>query len=192
MSLRLLCASFACTLSASAFAELHTFDQAGTLTVDTAAPRSASLHITCTPEADGGAISVELVVPEAYTRKDFDYDDFEGPDPSAGDKVLSEIAWTSSASSTSISSAAGGWYSPEPPESFHFGISQLSHRREAPAHLLAAIKEAGTLVWTQTAFNDAKRRLVATFAFDAATSRRLHDTVATCLPQVMPARKPGG
>jgi hypothetical protein len=64
-----------------------------------------------------------------------------------------------------------------------FGVSQRSHRREAPAKLLAAIgSESGKLVWTQTGSDKATRRLVATFDFDAAAATRLRNAVAACLP----------
>ena len=191
MPLRLLILSLV-LLSTSALADPHTFDHAGRLKVADATERDATLHISCTPEAGGGAISIELVIPEANTRKDFDYDDFEGPDAAAASKALSQITWTSSAGATPITHVASGWYSPDPPQSFRFGVSQLSHHREPPAQLLGAIRQAGALVWTQSAADASGARLVATFALDAAAAQRLHDAVATCLPQNMPTRKPGG
>ncbi len=170
-------------LAAGAHAELHEFSQAGMLKIDAGAVRSATLHAACSPDKDGGALSIELIVLEANTRKDFDYDDFEGPDAAAGGKALTHLAWTAASGTTEISSAAAGWYAPEPPQAFMFGVSQLSHRREPPAKLLSAIgSEPGKLVWTQTGFDKATRRLVATFEFDAAAAMRLRGAVATCLP----------
>jgi hypothetical protein len=170
-------------------AQLREFSQAGTLKIDAGAARSATLHAACSPDGDGGALSIELIVLEANTRKDFDYDDFEGPDAAAGGKALAHLAWTAASGTTEISSAAAGWYAPEPPQSFMFGVSQLSHRRESPAKLLAAIgSEPGKLVWTQTGFDKATRKLVATFEFDAAAAMRLRGAVASCLP----GSKPGG
>ena len=183
MHTRLLVLATASAFAAAAHADLHEFSQAGTLKIDAGAARSATLHAACSPDKDGGALSIELIVLEANTRKDFDYDDFEGPDAAAGGKALSHLTWTSGSGTTEISSTAAGWYAPEPPQSFMFGVSQRSHRREAPAKLLAAIgSEPGNLVWTQTAFDKSTRRLVATFEFDAAAAMRLRSAVATCLP----------
>jgi hypothetical protein len=183
MNMRLLAAAPALAFAAAAHADLHEFSQAGTLKVDAGAPRSATLHAACSPDKDGGALSIELIVLEANTLKDFDYDDFEGPDAAAGGKALSHLAWTTGSGTTEISSTAAGWYAPEPPQSFMFGVSQRSHRREAPAKLLAAIgSESGKLVWTQTGSDKATRRLVATFDFDAAAATRLRNAVAACLP----------
>jgi hypothetical protein len=84
MNMRLLAAAPALAFAAAAHADLHEFSQAGTLKVDAGAPRSATLHAACSPDKDGGALSIELIVLEANTLKDFDYDDFEGPDAAAG------------------------------------------------------------------------------------------------------------
>jgi hypothetical protein len=185
-----LCVSAAATLlalSAGAHAELHKFAQPGTLTIDGAAARAATLQAACSPERHGGAISIEFVVPEANTRKDFDYDDFEGPDAVGGDKVPARIGFSSRAGVTRISHPAGGWYAPEPPDSFMFGISQPSHHRDALAKLLGAIgSDAGSLVWEQDGFDRPSRRLVATFEMDAAAAGRLHAAIASCLPPDMP------
>jgi hypothetical protein len=183
MHIRLLAFATALTFATVAHAQLHEFSQAGTLKIDAGAARSATLHAACSPDTDGGALSIELIVLEANTRKDFDYDDFEGPDAAAGGKALTHLAWTAATGATEITSTAAGWYAPEPPQSFMFGISQRSHRREAPAKLLAATgTEPGKLVWTQTGFDKATRKLVATFEFDAAAAMRLRGAVATCLP----------
>ena len=40
---------------------------------------------------------------------------------------------------------------------------------------------AGTMTWTQTAFNDLNRRLVATFQFDAADASRLMTSAVPCM-----------
>jgi hypothetical protein len=177
-------------LASSACAASHEFTQSGKLKVDANAERSATLHAACSPEPSGGALSIELVVPEANTRKDFDYDDFEGPDAAAGNKALSTLTWNTAAGATTIAHAAAGWYASEPPQSFMFGISQPSHHRAEPARLLNAIRtDAGQLTWTQTGFDDAKRQLVARFELDAAAAERLHIALAECLPQSMPTNK---
>jgi hypothetical protein len=183
MHIRLLTVATTLAFAAGAHADLHEFSQAGRLKIDAGAPRSATLHAACSPEKDGGALSIELIVLEANTRKDFDYDDFEGPDAAASGKALTHLAWTAASGATEITSAAAGWYAPEPPQSFMLGVSQLSHRREAPAKLLAAIgSESGKLVWTQTGFDKATRKLVATFEFDTAAATRLRNAVDACLP----------
>jgi hypothetical protein len=183
MRIRLIVLATAIAFAAGAHAGLHEFSQAGTLKIDAGSARSATLHAACSPDTDGGALSIELIVLEANTRKDFDYDDFEGPDAAAGGKALSHLAWTAGSGKTEISSAAAGWYAPEPPQAFMFGVSQLSHHSESPAKLLAAIgTEPGKLVWTQTGFDKATRKLVATFEFDTAATMRLRNAVAACLP----------
>ncbi len=183
MHIRSIVVSAALAFAAGAHAQLHEFSQAGTLKIDAGPARSATLHAACSPDKDGGALSIELIVLEANTRKDFDYDDFEGPDAAASGKALSHLAWTAASGTTQIDSTAAGWYAPEPPQSFMFGVSQLSHRHEAPARLLAAIgTEPGKLVWTQTGFDKAMRKLVATFEFDTAAAARLRNAVAACLP----------
>ena len=180
---RLLVTAATVAFMAAAHGESFEFNQAGTLTVDAGATRSATLHLACSPDSGGGALSIELQVPEAYTRKDFDYDDFEGPDAAAADKALSHVAWTSAAGTTDIRHVAAGWYAADPPDAFLFGISQPSHHRKPPASLIAAIgPAAGQLVWTQAGFDKPARRLVATFQFDAAAAARLHGAVVRCLP----------
>ena len=179
---QLLGASIALAFSVTAQAELYKFEHAGRMQT-AAGERAALLHVTCSPDRDGGALSIELVATEAYTRKDFDYDDFEGPDAPAGAKALSHLRWTVGDVITEITHTASGWYAPEPPESFMFGINQLSHRHEPPAKLLAAFgTNGGRFVWTQTGFDDPKHQLVATFDLDAAAAQRVRATVASCLP----------
>ena len=184
MGNRPLPALLALVVVTAAHAEMRESSHAGTLKIEGGTARSATLHVACTPDRDGGALGIELIVPEANTRKDFDYDDFEGPDAAAAEKSLSLLTWTGGAAPTSITAAASGWYMPEPPGAFAFGVSQLSHRREAPARLLLAVEGgvAGELEWTQSAFDAQGRKLVATFPVDAAASQRLHDAVVRCLP----------
>ena len=165
------------------------FRQAGNMKIDGSPERNAMLHVGCSADPDGGALVVELIASEANTRKDFDYDNFEGPDAPAGKKALSHVAWTTAAGTTQITHAAAGSYLPEPPESFMFGIDQLSRQRGPASTLLAAVgSESGQLVWTQTAFDNAKHILTATFTLDASAAQQLHDTVSACLPDKRPAK----
>ena len=182
MRLHVIAACLTFAFAASANAASFEFSQAGTMKVESGATRSAKLHVACSPDKSGGALSIELTVPDANTRKDFDYEDFEGPDAEARSKLLSRLNWTGAASATAITSTASGWYAPEPPDSFMFGVSQLSRRPGAPAQLLAAIDGAGEFEGTQTAFDASKRKLVATFTFDAPSARKLRDVAAPCLP----------
>ncbi|MDR3389199.1 MAG: hypothetical protein P4L92_19320 [Rudaea sp.] len=162
------------------------FSQSGTMKIGDGPQRSASLHVGCSADPDGGALVIELIATEANTRKDFDYDDFEGPDAPAGAKALSHVTWKTNTGTTDITHTAAGSYLPEPPESFMFGIDQLSRRRGPAATLLAAVgTDSGQLVWTQTGF-DARHKLIATFALDAAATQHLHDAVAACLPATKP------
>ena len=92
MTVRPIIATATLAMMACAHAELHQFVQDGTLKIGTAAERSAMLHVNCSPDPDGGALAIELVATEANTRKDFDYDNFEGPDAPAGGKALSHVA----------------------------------------------------------------------------------------------------
>ena len=191
MRIHLLTAAIALAFATAANAESFEFSQPGTVKIDNGAERSATLHLTCSPDDDGGALSIELMVPEANTRKDFDYDDFEGPDAAAGSKPLSHIAWTSAAGTTAISYAAAGWYIPDPAEAFMFGVNQPSHHRKPPAQLIAAMgPDSGKLVWTQTGFDKTRHKLVATFELDAAAAAKLHAAVVRCLPINSP-KNPG-
>ena len=145
-------------------------------------PRDVRLCFLCNPDPDGGALSVELWVPQAYTLKDFDYDDFEGPDAAAGSRALSRVNVSGAGGTTEITHAAAGWYSGEEPDTFVFGLSELSHRQGKIATFLKAIDTKHTqLVWVQTGFDDPQRELRATFALDAATVKHIHDAVDECL-----------
>jgi hypothetical protein len=147
-----------------------------------AGTRPAQLRLLCDPATDGGAISVELWVPQAATLKDFDYDDFEGPDAAAGSQALSHVSLTGSAGTAGITYAAAGWYSGEDdPNTFVFGVSQRSHRKGKVATLLSAVDVKYTqLVWVQNGFKD-RRELRATFTLDPELATKIHATVDSCL-----------
>lgn len=154
----------------------------GSVRIDNGAARAASVHIGCSSDPHGGAIVVEIVVPDANTKKDFGYDDFEGPDSPAG--KLSHVEWISGARATSVTTAAAGSYIPDPAEAFQFEMAELAHRKSAPATLLTGADGApAKLVWTQSSYDKSKRTLVATFDFDAADAASVHDKVAACLPK---------
>jgi hypothetical protein len=183
MIIRPLVVAVALMSASVARADLHDFTQSGTVSVDAGVARSATLHVGCSPDRDGGALVVELIVTQANTLQDFDYNEFEGPDAPAGNKPLSHVTWTSSSGNTETTHAAAGSYLPEPAESFMFGIDQLSRRRGPAATVLAGVgSAAGQLVWTQSAYDKSNRHIVAKFDLDAAAAQRLHDAVAVCLP----------
>jgi len=144
--------------------------------------RAVTLRALCEPDPNGGAISVELWVPQAAQLKDFDYDDFEGPDAAAGNRALSTVRVSGAGNSSEITYPAAGWYSGEDPDTFVFGLSQRSHRSGTVATLLKAIDAQRTqLLWIQRGFDNAKRELRATFALDPAKVQQIHDTVDACL-----------
>ena len=193
MSIRTLVRAVILAASTAAHAESYDFTHPGTVRIDGGAGRATTLQVGCSPQSDGGVLSLEFMVTEANTRKDFDYDDFEGPDAVAADKPLAHLVWTpASGASTEITRGNGGWYIPEPAEAFMFSINQLSHHREPPAKLMAAVgPDAGRLTWTITGFDKPTRKLVATFDLDAAAAKKVHDTVVTCLPINSP-KNPAG
>ena len=183
MPSRFCAAAATLAFASAAFAEPLEFSHAGTLAIDGGAGRSATLHVACSPEGRSGALGIDLVVPEASTRKDFDYVDFEGPDAVAGSRAPSRVTWTGGGRTTEITHAAAGWYAPEPAGSFMFGISQMAHHRDAPSKLLRMVGgEPGTLVWTQDGAGKPARQLVARFELDLAAADKLRATVAGCLP----------
>ena len=99
----------------------------GSLRVDEGAERASTVHIGCSSDAHGGALVVEITVPDANTKKDFGYDDFEGPDSPAG--KLSHVEWITPAKTTSVTTSAAGSYIPDPPEAFRFEIAELEAER---------------------------------------------------------------
>ena len=168
-------------LTSVAGAEQQRFDLNGQL-ASAGKARPVSLRVLCEPDPHGGAMSLELWVPEANTRKDFDYDHFEGPDAAAGDRALSHVSIPRGKHASEMSAAAAGWYSGENPDTFVFGISQRSHEKGKLATLLEAMRPLDTqLIWVQRGYDDPKRELRATFALDAATIARIHTTIAECL-----------
>jgi hypothetical protein len=154
----------------------------GSMHIDNGAERVSTVHIGCSSDAHGGALVVEITVPDAYTKKDFSYDDFEGPDSPAG--ALSRIEWITAKNTTRIATKAAGSYVPDPPDAFRFEIAELARRKSAPATLLAgADGTTAKLVWTQSSYDKSKRTLIATFAFDANESAHVRDGVKACLPK---------
>ena len=92
--------------------EVQAFGQSGTLQIGATQERAA-LSVVCSEEGSG-ELSILLNVPGANARKDFDYDDFEGPDAAASGKALSHIAWITTSGTTEITSVATGSYVPTP------------------------------------------------------------------------------
>ncbi|HEX4480085.1 MAG TPA: hypothetical protein VH082_04705 [Rudaea sp.] len=155
--------------------------KAGTVRIDSGDVRASTVHIGCSSDPHGGALVVEIIVPDAYTKKDFGYEDFEGPDAPAG--KLSHIEWIAGAKTSQITTAIAGGYIPEPPDAFNFEIAGISRRASSAATLLAGVEASeAKLVWTQSSYDKSKRTLVATFAFDASESAHVRDVVKACLP----------
>ena len=162
-------------------AQEHRFELQGHL-ADAGTGRSVSLRVLCEPDGHGGAMSLELWVPLAGEPKDFDYDDFEGPDAPAGDRPLSRVTFSGPNGAREIAGPAAGWYSGEQPDTFVFGVSQRSHQTGKLASLLGAVDPRHTqLAWVQTSLTDHTHQLRAVFALDRDIVKQIRDTVASCL-----------
>src|SRR5262249_53575708 len=94
-------------LATAAHAELHTLVLEGKLQAP-GGTRTVRLPFVCKTDSDGGAVSVELWVPQAFKLKDFDYDNFEGPDAAARERALSHLSLSDDAGSKEIAHAASG------------------------------------------------------------------------------------
>jgi len=152
--------------------------------------RPATLRLLCNSDPDDGALSIELWVSQAFKLKDFDYDDFEGPDAAAADRALSHVSLVANKGQTEISQAAAGWYSGDDPDTFVFGLSEPSHHAGKVGTLVKAIEaKHKQIVWVQSAFDKSKRELRASFALDAATVKRIHDSLDECLTPSHPKPK---
>jgi len=155
--------------------------------------RKVSLRLLCSPDPHGGTVSLELEVPQAYDLKDFDYGDFEGPDAVGGARNPARLRLTGAARKQEFTHSATGWYSAQDPNTFVFGLSQLTHKPGKLADLVRGIDSRSTHIeWKQRAYNDSKRELRAVFALDPPTIQRIRDTVDACVkpaPQRKPARK---
>jgi hypothetical protein len=151
--------------------ELSTFG--GTMQIAGLPDRPVELRIACSAGAE--PFQVDLIVPDAGQSNDFDYADFAEPDARAAGVALSEVTWRTASSLVSLSAAATGSYDPLTAFTFHTKPDDWT------GVLPALSGEPGTLVWTQSAFDDLNRRLVATFNFDAGAVTRLRDGVEICL-----------
>jgi hypothetical protein len=167
------------------------FRIAGAVQVSDGPSRTATWRVACTTDPDGGVLAIELVVPEAAIHRDFDYEDFAEVNTPARTLPLGELAWSDRQGTVRIEHSVSGEYVSEPHGAFRFAIRQPAHHRAEPARLLAAIHaHPGTLVWSQTAFDDPRRKIIARFVLDAAAVANLHDVVAPCLPQNLPRNEP--
>lgn len=145
---------------------------------------TAGLRVFCTPVSNG-ALGIELIVPDAATRKDFDYDDFEGPDASAGHATLTRISLAGESGKTEVSRHVSGWYGVEPAGSFVFSMTQAIGERDVLTGLFANLdRQRGHVVWVQTSSDKSKRELRGAFDFDDAQAKRLSDVVAPCLKKL--------
>jgi hypothetical protein len=155
------------------------------------AKRAAKLRLTCQP-ARGGAIELELEIPDAQHIADFDFEPFEGPDAPAASRTLSTIGVEGGGAPRVARYSAAGWYSGDDPTAFVFGVSQRSHRTGAVATQIGQVDEHTTrITWTQHGHGDrGKQTLEASFAVDAGAARHLHATVAPCLPRAATHQEP--
>jgi hypothetical protein len=154
----------------------------GTMKVNAGPEHPARLRIACLPESDSGSLVIELTIPDAYTRKDFDYDDFEGPD--APTDPLSRVDYVTAAHSAPITMKASGSYIPQPANAFQFAINEPPRRKSQEATLIASFgSQPGKFVWTQSSIDQSQRRFTATFDFDVAEATRVHDMTIACLPK---------
>jgi hypothetical protein len=156
------------------------FSAAGTMQLPGLPDQPVKLHVACLAGSD--PFQIELIVPGAGERNDFDYADFEEPDARAAGVALSNVTWTTASSSASLSAAAVGSYDPRAAFAFHLKTEEWT------SVLSALDAEPGTLVWTQSAFDDLNRRLVATFNLDAGVATNLRNSVELCLQ--MPVAAP--
>jgi hypothetical protein len=154
--------------------ELPLFSTIGNLQLSGSPGRTAELRLTCQPEGD--PFRIALLVPQAGEREDFDYADFEEPVARAEHLAPSSVTWAAASSKVSLTAAASGSSDAQAAFEFHAGTA-----KEWASILSAATAEPGTLTWTQSAYDDLNRHLIATFALDADAVSRLHATVERCL-----------
>lgn len=179
----------ACCVTAVAHAEPQRLTLTGTVQT-TGEPREATLRIVCDPGPDG-VLGLELWVPKAFELKDFDYDDFEGPDAAARTRLLSSLVLQSTAGSTRNAFAVTGWYAGDDPNTFVFGVSGAPYSYSGVAAIFRDVaSDRDELVWSQRSFRKPERTLRAAFPLDVATGTRLRATVGPCLATARKASPP--
>ena len=156
--------------------------KSGTMRIDAGAERASTAHIACSSDRDGGALYFEITVPEANTKKDFGYDDFEGPDAKPG--ALSHVEWIGPRKQHEVTSTASGSYIRRPGRRIPLRDRRTARdararrRRCWPARTAPRPNSCGR----RSSYDKSRRTLVATFAFDAEESAHVRDTVKACLP----------
>lgn len=172
-------------------AETREATVAGTL-ASSSGPRAASLRVICNPDPRGGALSLELRVPEAATRKDLDYDDFEGPDAVAAGAERTDLTVTAGGATRSLRRPAAGWYAGDDAAAFVFGVTELARRRGTLAALVArVVGEHAEIAWAQGSFDDIRRTLRARFELDAGAVGRFAAAARACVAAERPASRRG-
>ena len=150
--------------------------------------RTVRFAFACTAN-DGaratGALSVELAVPGYEALEPvFSFDDFEGPDASAGRLTGLEASGAGGAARERF--AVAGWIGVEADQPFHLGVSgALRNDASGLAAVAKVLRPLTTgpavLVWRQ----DNPRRggvpLVATLRLGPAEAARLRTLLAPCL-----------
>jgi hypothetical protein len=162
------------------------FSAAGSMQLPGLPDQPVSLHVACLAGSD--PFQIELIVPGAAERNDFDYADFEEPGARAAGVALSNVTWTTASSSVSLNAAVAGSYDPQAAFAFRLKADEWT------SVLSALDTEPGTLVWTQSAFDDLNQRFVATFNLDAGATAALRNSIDLCLqmPLATPWHPPMG
>lgn len=122
--------------------------------------RPVTLHIVCAKPDLAPRIELELTNADAHDA--FDYDDFLAGS-GAGGVALSNIEWHGATPTRLTAAANGRWESTD-----SFALDATGAEDQWLPMLWAMHDEPGTLVWTQTAFDNLDHRLVATFDFGAS------------------------
>jgi hypothetical protein len=151
----------------------------GTVHLSGAPDRTAELRVTCLPEGD--PLRMALAVAPAGERDDFDYADFDESDARPAHVAPASVSWASAWSKVSLTAPASGSFDARGAFEFHAGSAG-----DWADMLSAATVEPGTLTWTQSAYDDLNRRLVATFDLDADAVTRLRIMLERCLQPAPP------
>jgi hypothetical protein len=144
-------------------------------------PVAATLTIDCLP-GDNGTVRVDLMVPRGDQRESFDYRNFAQAE-SANQKPLTRLTWTAGDHVVAVTEAADGRFDVRNANAFVFSIRQPADPQASTARLLETAMQGtpGTFEWTQTAADDPRQQLVATFEFDWSAVQLLTQRALACV-----------